>query len=255
VVSDDVVIFSIAGGSAREVTRVARAEPDALVFAPDGAALYLATRDRVLAWREGATERLIPVPRYEATPPKGFLAARASCKPRGDEAPVVDDDRCRAEQLGLRDGGLLSLGEDHEMMMPEGHVKAFVAKDEFMEVYVTAHDASAYGGLDGKAWAERAIHADPMGDVYGARDSLRMRGERSFYYSQFRREGCDPVDAYVHVVEREGLLYFVRIEVPPDYPQKKLAPLFRAFVDEPFGSDAKEARALEKPPGKPEGPC
>ncbi|NUO50980.1 MAG: hypothetical protein HOV80_19165 [Polyangiaceae bacterium] len=250
-----VVVQAIENKTLRELARVDGAMPSELVLAADGKTLYLADNSRMLVLREGEPERQVAVASYAATPPKGFAPFRAQCPNDGEPPNTGDDDLCRARQRAFGESGSL-VDEGRSMLLPEGHLRAFLDKENFIEVYVTAVDAAEYPEKDDKAWAKSIVSASVWsGSEKGVEKTIKMRGSRAFDYAEFWRGGCDPKDIYVSAFERDGLLYRVRIEVPPEHPQKELTPLFKAFVDEPFGSGDVSAHAFVKPPRAPDGPC
>ncbi|NUO50362.1 MAG: hypothetical protein HOV80_16020, partial [Polyangiaceae bacterium] len=250
-----VVVAALEGSTVKELARMDGADPTGLVFSPDATTLFVGRNDRMIALREGEPERPIAMPRYDVTAPVGFEVFHARCPMDGEPEETGNDDLCRERQrLGADGGGLFIEGT--EMMLPEGHVKAFIDRKSYIDVFVTAVDAAEYPEKNDTAWAQSIVKASVWsGSETGVLKTIKMRGSRAFDYAEFWRDGCDPKDIYVSVFERGGLLYRVRIEVPPEHPQKEVTPLIKSFVDEPFGSHDLAAHAFAKPPPAPDGPC
>ncbi len=250
-----VVVVELAGATFTAIARVDEATPRDLVFAPDGKTLYLSTNERVVALREGAPERAIAMPKYEVKPPEGFSAFGVKCASGDEPEETGSDELCRARQHGLGGSGVL-FAQGWTMSLPDGHVKAFYNREEFAEVYVTAVDPSEFPEQDAAAWAKSIVASESWaGAEVDPKTSIKMRGARAFEFAEFWRSGCEPSDVYTSVLERDGLLYRVRIKVPSETDQKLVAQLLKTFVDEPFGTGDVGARAFATPPPSPDGPC
>jgi hypothetical protein len=253
---DDIVVYALRPKEVHQVARLKGATAEQAVFGPEGRSLYLSGTPGVVVLREGVGERDQPIPRYDATPPAGFRQVPVACAVSEGDNSKMTDELCRSRQAQLGVIGTLNYSGGGSRVLPDGHVRSFTKGNGEFEVFVTATDPAEFPNPDDVAWSKQIVASDTWGQAEpGVKDSIRFNGKRAFEYAEFWRHGCDPRDIHVRVIERDGFLYKVRLEVPPGTPQKQLVPLFEAFFNKPFEGPSKVAHAFQKPPKMFPGPC
>jgi hypothetical protein len=205
--------------------------PEGLTFSPDGKSLLARAGMAMQVLREGAATRIL-APVYRPALPPGFTLTFE----RGGTGDSGDG-------IERHDGG--------EELMQAGAFARYRNDDVTVTAYAT--DAAELGtsatSLD--VWAARAVarhHDNPA----RSKRWLTSRG-RALEYATFVRDGCDPVDRYIRVDERDGIVVRVEIEVPPGWSRKRVLPQLHAFFDGAFG--APKQRELAAAPRPPRGGC
>jgi hypothetical protein len=188
-----------------------------MAFDRDGRRLAVASSTLVV-YGEGATPVAEPSLHYAVTPPHGF-----------HEIDTVDDYEGDIVPTGVA-------GLPREVVSFDGH-------EGEITVHVAAHDAREIGSTgDLTAWAKLAMvrydhELTPVADARSAhlRAWLDPAGRRTLEYSRFPRDGCDPKDVYVHIVEDGAVLYRVWVVAAPGEPIANILPV---FFDAPFRTHA-----------------
>lgn len=178
---------------------------------------------------------------------------------RRQEAPPAGEERLRATvrllanyRVDLPEGFVESQPGDEE----PGVVAHYWREDPYVEVYVTATMADAYGGAAAALdqWSARILK-DHHEDFLFEKIAVWSTPEgRAFEAVHFLREGCNPSDRYVRYIERSGLLYRVQVAFPPGTPKGKVAPFLRTFFDAAMGPPPTERVVAVSPPPQ-DGPC
>jgi hypothetical protein len=189
-----------------------------MAFDRDGRRLAVASTTLVV-YGEGATPAAEPSLHYAVTPPHGF-----------HEIDTADEN----EWGDIVPTGVA--GVPRELVSFDGHEGAIT-------VHVAAHDAREIGSTqDLTAWAKLAMvrYDHELTWVEDARPAhlrawIDPAGRRTLEYSRFPRDGCDPKDVYVHIVEDGAVLYRVWVVAPPG---EQIVNILPAFFDTPFRTHA-----------------
>lgn len=231
-------IAEIAEGARVELHREVLERVEALTFSPDEKTVLAKGPQTMTVFRENAPIRPRSVLSYAPLAPKGFelVFERGG---RGDAGDGIE----------RWDGG--------EELLEAGVFVRY--RNESTTVTVSAFDAAEFGDerLSLAGWAAKVIGRDVGLGGEGActgRRSWRTDRGRALEYAQYRRDGCDPTDNYVHVEERGGLVYRVEVEVAPGTPRRKVLPYLQAFFDGAFAAP-RQKRDLAEAPAPRSGPC
>jgi len=205
--------------------------PEGLTFSPDGKSLFARAGMGMQVLREGAAARVL-APVYRPTLPPGFTLT--------------------FERGGTGDSGDgIERHDSGEELMQAGAFARYRSDDVTVTAYAT--DAAELGtsatSLD--VWAARVVarHND---NAVRSKRWLTSSG-RALEYATFVRDGCDPVDRYIRVDERDGIVVRVVVEVPPGWSRKRVLPRLHAFFDGAFGAPKQRELAAAPPP--PRGGC
>lgn len=225
-------VYARTGASFVEVLDDARRSTSSLAFAADGRALFAG--DTLAVYREGAGAKKAPALPYEVTLPAGF------------------------ERLVERDGGLVfrkSTGS--EWAVPEGLIAMFAEARHGASATAMALDADELGSEgDAATWGRRVsarlLPGVPL-EKAGDSDSATLEawgdepGSRSVEL-HFVGHGCEDVESFYRVAERDGGLYEVHLRIEGELGKKRITPWLRAFLDAPLG--APPSRAGATAPGR-----
>lgn len=215
-----------------ELHRRAFGMAEGLAFSPDGRTLLARNHNTLEVLREGAPRRDPFDPEYDPVLLKGV----SQTYQRGGVGDAGDG-------IEHHDGG--------EELLPAGAFARW--RDDDTTVTAFATDAGELGtsatSLD--VWAQRVLARH--GDTAARSKRWQTATGRALEYATFVRDGCDPVDRYIHVEERDGIVVRVEIEVPPGWPRKKVLPRLETFFDRAFGAPNKRELAAAPPP--PRGGC
>jgi DNA-binding beta-propeller fold protein YncE len=212
-------VYARHGAGFAEVLDSPRRSTSSLAFAADGRSLFAG--DTLAVYREGVEPRKTPALPYDVTLPPGF------------------------ERLVEKNDGIgFKNSDSRTWALPEDLVAMFGEARHGASVTVLALDADELGGEgDAATWGRRvaarvlqgwsvvktknADHADleAWGDEPGSRSvELHSIGH-----------GCEDVESYYRIAERDGALYEVHLEIEGLLGKKRLTPWLRAFLDAPLG--------------------
>jgi hypothetical protein len=203
-----------------------------LSFAEQGHALFASCLGRVALLREGEKPTAEPE-RISFEPPPGYRKSK-----------IYDEVQTFGE-----------LEDSSEIVWPD-QIARFRSDEDAMDITVFAPDPSELARAKTiDEWTKLAMLRFDDDYMQPPKiDSWGERGARSLEYRVEIRDGCEPVDLYVRVTERKGVLYRVLLEVPPQTKPALVLPLLKRVFDEPLGGRPKERRlARTSPP--PRSPC
>ncbi|HEY5935311.1 MAG TPA: hypothetical protein VIU61_11765, partial [Kofleriaceae bacterium] len=194
---------------------------------PDGTTLRARNHTMMEVLREGAPRRDPFDPKYDPVMLKGVTKTFQ----RGGTGDAGDG-------IEHHDGG--------EELLPAGVFARWRDDDTTVTAFVS--DAAELGtsatSID--VWADRVLARH--GDTPVRSKRWLTRTGRALEYATFVRDGCDPVDRYIRVEERDALVVRVEIEVPPGWPRKKVLPRLQRFFDRAFGAPKQRELAVAPPP-------
>jgi len=203
-----------------EILSDARKSTSSLRFAADGRTLFAGSD--LAAYREGATPQALPPPLpYDVTLPEGFVALTR----HGDEWRVGDS-------------------KDHTWMAPEQMQAKFFNEKLGATVSVSRMPSGVLDPSgDAETWglraASRSFPSVPLGTAKErAKAGFRVWGDAQEGRSvevHWVAEGCDDVDNYQRLTERDGGIYVVELEVLGLLGPRRIKPWLHAFFDEPLG--------------------
>jgi hypothetical protein len=226
-------VYARAGEGFVEVLADRRHFTRSLRFTADGRGLFAG--DALDFWREGATPREQKQIAYDPTLPHGFVRLVRS----GDEWQMPGDD-----------------GKSYSHLADAGSVAMFRNEKIGVEVMVTALDPDEIDGDgDAEAWAlrlaERHFRDTPLTTKKERRSAgfavWGGPGEGRSMELHWTASGCEDMDNYDRVSERDGALYHVHLHVYGILPKKRVVPWLTAFIDEPLGPSPARASAKAAP--------